>query len=257
MRHIQRIEPTTNSGNRELQVAASGLAVEAIWSLNDVGRFDIGEKVGVLALELAQRSGNPDAQSRAYSVLARVQYHRGEAGLAVKYAQQGASLRNIPDEQQTWLKLRYAAALSMVSRQEREARNVIENIEHFLADARSRGNQELDIAEMTGSVGRTLYDLGAYREARAYLNEAVKLLGHSSPRLQGIYLARQITASLRASQPSFAAERMLSLARVAPMVNSAQLDGHLKEVLGMSHHWRAVPEVSAARAQLRTALQGS
>jgi hypothetical protein len=257
MRHIRQITATTDGSDRALQAAAADLAVEAVWTLNDVGRLDVAEKVGRLALELAQLSDNADAQSKAYSVLARVQYHRGEAVLAVKYAQRGAGLNDVPAEQQAWLKLRHGWSLSMVNGQERAARDVIGDVQRFLADAQSSMQATLDMAELTGSVGRTLYDLGAHREARECLDEAVKLLGESSPRLQGIYLARQITASLKASQPTFAADRMLNLARVVPLVNSAQLNNHLKEVLAMSGHWRAVPEVRTARAQLHTVLQGA
>jgi transcriptional regulator with XRE-family HTH domain len=258
MRHIRQITAVTESSDRTLQSAAADLAIEAVWTLNDVGRLDVAEKVGRLALELAQLSHNANAQSRSYSVLARVQYHRGEAGLAVKYAQRGASLSDVSAEQLAWLKLRHGWSLSMVNGQEHEARDVIEDVQRFLADAKSSEPAfPLDIAELTGSVGRTLYDLGAHREARECLDEAVELLGEFSPRLQGIYLARQITASLQASQPTFAADRMLKLARVVPLVNSAQLNKHLKEVVAMSGHWRVVSEVRAARAQLRTVLQGA
>ena len=103
-----------------------------------------------------------------------------------------------------------------------------------------------------GSVGRAFYDLGDYRRAQDCLEEAMQILGGSSPQLHGIFLARQVAASLRATQPEFAADRMLTLARVVPLVNSVSLNNHVKDDLAASQTWRMVPEVRAARAQLRS-----
>jgi len=169
------------------------------------------------------------------------------------YAQHGAKLRDIPSQQQAWLKLRHGWSLSMVNGQEGEARHVLDDVQGFLADARGCAPQTIhDTGDLMGSVGRAFYDLRDYRAAQAWLDEAVRLLGGSSPRLHGIFLARQIAASLRAAEPEFAADRMLMLARIVPLVNSAQLNNNVQDVLAASHPWRTVPEVRAARAQLRT-----
>jgi tetratricopeptide (TPR) repeat protein len=254
MRHIRQITPALESRDKKLHMAASGLAVETVWTLNDSGRFEAGQKVGELALALARLSQDADTQSRALSVLARVQYSRGDGGLAVKYAQQGVKIHDLPAQQQAWLKLRYGWSLSMVGGQGTAARDVLDNVCGFLADPRSVDDPEesRDTVELMGDIGRVLYDLGEYRDAQACLDEAVQLLGGSSPHVHGLFLARQIAASLRASDPEFAADRMLTLARVVPLVNSVQLNNLVRDVLAASHPWRTVPEVRAARTQLRT-----
>src|ERR671914_2931457 len=56
MRHVRQIESVVAGRDRQLQEAASELAVETVWTLNDAHRFDAGENVGRLALELAKRS---------------------------------------------------------------------------------------------------------------------------------------------------------------------------------------------------------
>lgn len=254
MRHIQQIRSAVDGRDKKLQMAASGLAVETVYTLSDAGRFDTGQKVGELALTLARISRDADTQSRALSVLARVQYHRGDGGMAVKYAQQGAKLRDIPAQQQAWLKLRHGWSLSMVDSQERTARDVLDGVQRFLADGGGGNRQEVrDTADLMGSVGRALYDLREYHDAQVWLEDAVQHLGGSSPHLHGLFLARQITASLRAAQPEYAADRMLSLARVVPLVNSVRLNNDVKDILALSRPWRAVPEVHAARDQLLAA----
>jgi transcriptional regulator with XRE-family HTH domain len=254
MRHIRQITSAVESRDKKLHMATSDLAVETVWTLNDAGRVEAGQKVGELALTLARRSQDADTQSRALSVLARVQYSRGDGGLAVRYAQQGVKLHELPPQQQAWLKLRYGWSLSMVGGQEGAARDVLDEVRGFLADTRSVNDPEesRDTVELMGDVGRVLYDLGDYREAQGCLDKAVQLLGGASPHVHGLFLARQIAASLRAGQPEYAADRMLSLARVMPLVNSVQLNNNVKDVLAASYPWRAVPEVHAARAQLRT-----
>jgi tetratricopeptide (TPR) repeat protein len=176
--------------------------------------------------------------------------------MAIKYAQQAAKLRDIPSQQQAWLKLRQGWSLSMVRGKEKEARNVLDDVRHFLADAPCDDQQIRDNADLMGSVGRAFYDLGDYREAQTCLDEAVQRLGGSAPRYHGIFLARQVAASLRASEPEFAADRMLTLARIVPLVNSVQLDNFVRDVLAASYLWRKVPEVRAARAQLRAVWAG-
>lgn len=51
---------------------------------------------------------------------------------------------------------------------------------------------------------------------------------------------------------SLAAERMMVLARVAPLVDSGRLDDYLLEVLAESAKWATVPEIRDARNQLKT-----
>jgi hypothetical protein len=96
MRHIRRIEPALASRDRHLHEAASELAVQTVWTLNDARLFNAGENVGRLALELAKLSESADAQSRAYSALAALNAERGGADRALMYARDGVTLDATP-----------------------------------------------------------------------------------------------------------------------------------------------------------------
>jgi transcriptional regulator with XRE-family HTH domain len=254
IRHLRRIEPLIANRDRALQEAASHLAVETVWTLNDVRRFDAAENVGRIALELARRSDNTDAQSQAHSVLAAINIYRGEADRAVMYARRGTRLGGVPDAQQAWMRLHLGWSLASVPGQRRTSREVIEGVRELLGDDYLHRQSRLDAAHMAGDLGLALTDLGVYAEAQTLLGNAVTRLGHSWPTVQAILLANQITAALRAAQPSFAAERMLALARVAPLVNSPRVDASVRQILRLSSRWNAIPEAEAARAQLRVVL---
>jgi transcriptional regulator with XRE-family HTH domain len=252
IRHIRRVEPVIASSDRELQTAASDLAVEAVRTMNDAQRFDAGESIGRLALELSRRSGNNDAQSRAYSVLSQINTSRGEADRALAYAKEGVKLPDVTDAQQAWMRLRLGWSLATMSGQRSTSRDVIDSVRGPLEDTNGfYGQSQFDVAEMTGSVGRALSDLGAHEEAETPLREAVNHLAHSSPLVQGHCLTRLITAALHASEPSQAASDMLRLARVVPLVNSTRLDSYVREVIAASARWHAMPEMRDARDQLR------
>ncbi|MEO3783386.1 hypothetical protein ABGB12_08660 [Actinocorallia sp. B10E7] len=47
---------------------------------------------------------------------------------------------------------------------------------------------------------------------------------------------------------------MDTLSRIAPLVSSARLDGHLVEIMALSNPWRDVPEVKDMRGRLHTLL---
>ncbi|MGH3390729.1 MAG: hypothetical protein ACRDOO_17830, partial [Actinomadura sp.] len=104
---------------------------------------------------------------------------------------------------------------------------------------------------MSGA-GQVLSDLGAYQEAQACLDEALR--AGPSPLSTGYALARKSKAALRALQPDFAADQMLALARVAPLVHSTRLTRYLTEVLALSAQWQAMPEIREAREQLQSVL---
>jgi transcriptional regulator with XRE-family HTH domain len=251
MRHIRQLTPVIMGEGRKLQEAASGLAVQTAWTLTDVRRFDLAENIGRLALELARRSESADAQSQAFSALAAV--NRGQADRAVVYARHGVQLRDVPPAQQAWMRLRLGWSLALVQGQQKTSREVVESVRDLVGDSHGAyGWSSLDAADMMAGLGMALSDLGAYGEAHATLSEAVALLDQSAPNLQAGCVARQITSALRASQPSLAADRMLALARLTPLVNSPRIDAHVSEILAMSARWAGVPEMRDARAQLRT-----
>jgi tetratricopeptide (TPR) repeat protein len=252
MRHISRIQQVAEGRDSRLQAAASDVASSAVWTLADAGRFDLGDSVGRFALELAQRSGDADAQSRALSALTKIQVDRGDAGEAVRYALQALRLREVPDVQRNYLTLRLGEALSITPGQERAARDVIDGLRVTLADTEPQA--PLEVAAQMGTVGDVLYGLGAYREALACADESMQL--GPSLKSTGLNLARQAKVALRIRQPDLAADQMRILTRVVPLVHSAKLNGHLKEVLALalSAQWRTAPELQEARRQLQSVM---
>jgi tetratricopeptide (TPR) repeat protein len=256
MRHIRRIEPLVTGKDQKLQEAASSLAVEAAWTLNDARRFDAGENVGVLALTLARRSGSTDAQSRAYSVLAKINAERGERDRALRFAEAGARLHEVADVQRQWMNLRKGDIQAHLRGQGNAARNEIENVLGLLTDtAGFPGQSAFDVADMTGNAGNVLAKLGAYAEAQEVLSRAVQLYGDSSPTTVALCLAHQSAAALGSSQVDLAANHMLVLARVVPLINSPRVDGHVQKILAMSAPWGAVSDMREARGQLKALAQ--
>jgi predicted XRE-type DNA-binding protein len=255
MRHIRRIQSAVAGRDRKLQEAASELAVETVWTLQDARRFDASENVGRLALKLANRSESTDAQSCAYSALTATNYERGRADRALLYARDGVRIFEVPEAQQAWMRLRRGRTLALVHGQERASRDELESLQATLQDQGFAGQSSLDTADMMNGIGVGFNGIGAYGEAHNMLNEAVTQLGDASPYLRSRSLAQQVIAALGMSQPSLAADHMLALARVAPLVNSQRLDDYLREVLAESSKWAAVPEVRDAREQLKALTQ--
>ena len=252
MRHVRQIESAVAGRDRQLQEAASELAVETVWTLNDAHRFDAGEKVGRLALELAKRSQSTDAQSCAYSALAGLNMERGSVDRALMYARDGVKLSDVPQVQQAWMRLRKVRSLALVRGQENASRDELESVFTPLRDQRLSGQSAIDIADMMHGIGIALNGLGAYAEAHSTLDEAITLLGSSSPYLQSRCIAQQVMAALRMSEPSLAANRILCLAHVVPLVNSRRLDDYLRDVLAESARWATVPEIRDARDHLKS-----
>lgn len=103
LRHAQRLQPALTGTDRTLQTAASGLATWAAWVANDAGRFDTAEQVGRLALALAERAADREAQAAAYSALSRISIGRCRPDHAVVYAKRGAALPGITEARRAWL----------------------------------------------------------------------------------------------------------------------------------------------------------
>ena len=255
MRHVRRIESAVAGRDGQLQEAASELAVEAVWTLTDAHYFDAGENVGRLALELAKLSTSADAQSRAYSALTAINVERGRADRALTYAREGVRLPEVSEAQHAWMRIRKARALALVRGQQHTARDELAGIQEPLRHTQGfSGQSPFDVADMIGNVGKTLNGLGLHADAHTTLDEAVTLLGASSPNPQSHFLAQQVIAALRMSHVSLAANHMLALARVAPLVNSRRLDEYLRHVLAESATWATVPEVRDARNQLKALI---
>jgi transcriptional regulator with XRE-family HTH domain len=251
IKHVQRIKTLVTSKDRKLQEAASDLAVEAVWTLNDAHGFDAGENVGRLALTLARLSESTAAQSRSYSALTALNVERGDAGRALKYAERGVILPDVPDTQRTWVKLRKGWTQALLPGHEAAARDELESVGGVLRHNEGLCGQSLfDRADMLGQLGIAFQDLRVYGESQGALSDALNLFGDSSPTLTALCLAHQSIAALRASQDQLAADLMLHLAQAAALISSPRVDKSLRMVLAQSAKWSSVPAIRDARAHL-------
>lgn len=244
LRHMKKVGFAISGKDRKLQAAASDLACETARIFYDSRRYDVAQRAGSFALNLARRSGDVDRQANACSALSRISIDRGNGDRGIMYARQGLSLPDIPLAQRAWLKLRLARSLALVPGQERAARDRLAE----LGD--TEGLSAYERADMKGNVGVALIRMRAYPGGHAAIAEAVTLSRQCSPLLLVAYQAWKVEAALAASEPLMAAEHMTALARIAPMVSSARVNSHITGILAMSARWACVPEMRQAREHL-------
>ncbi|GAA5072716.1 hypothetical protein GCM10023259_072820 [Thermocatellispora tengchongensis] len=251
IRHVRHLESALTGDDRHLQAAASDLAFWAAWIARDAGRFDTAEHLGRLALALAERAGDQEAQSAACSALSKISANRHRLDQAVMYAQRGIAFQEITDERRAWLYVRLGDALARVGGQEYSAHDALARAQGFAENLPN----VVDTADLIMSAGGALSKLRAYEDAYSSLGEAVRLSGDRSPLLRADTLCFQAVTALHAADPLFAADRMFGLARVTPLISSSRLDKKLNELLAISARWTAVPEIRSAREQLHTIRQ--
>jgi transcriptional regulator with XRE-family HTH domain len=246
LRHLKKVTFAISGKDGRLQSAASELACEAARIFYDSRQYDMAQRAGTFALDLARRCGDVDGQAGACSALSRISIDRGHGDRGIMYARQGLALPDLSPSQRAWLKLRMARSLALVGGQERAARDRLAE----LGDA--EGLSAYEKADMKGNVGVALTGMRAYPEAHAAIAEAVALGGQCSPLLLVAYKAWQAEAALAASEPLMAADHMARLARIAPMVSSARVNAHIAGILGLAARWADVPEMREAREHLRS-----
>ncbi len=101
-------------------------------------------------------------------------------------------------------------ALGLLS-EKRHSRIILDKAQEIGADL-----PDFQRARLTGNVGVAFYEQGDWGTAHHTFREAVELISSTSPLLGANYLARQVQAALRASQPLLAAELMKPLGRRHP-----------------------------------------
>jgi predicted XRE-type DNA-binding protein len=252
MGHVSRIEKAlAEARTTSLQSAASGLANQAALVLYDADRLHAADRAAALSLELATRAGEPEGRARAYDALSRISLYRGDFGRAAAYAKQGLRIADITNNQRASLNMRLGRSLALIPGQRAPSRAALDQ-------ARSVGGlSAFDEAALVGDVGIGLGHLRVYREAGALLREAAESIGQWSPLFQAQYLGRQIQTALRASDPSFAADRMTELARALPLVTSARVNKRVVDILETSAAWARVPEIREAREHLHAVVPAS
>lgn len=245
LRHIQRIRRAINSADPALQSASSELARKASLILFDAKKRQTAEQAGGLALALARKAGYTEGAAYAFENLCTFS-QRVDAHRAATYAERGLRLPGLSDEHRARLNVRLGTSL---------ARTRGHGVQRLTLDALDQaqsidGMSSATKAMIMGNVGIALRRLGLYDGANTSLAESVRLF-RDSPHMHSLYLAHQIKSALASSEPTLAADRMFALTRLVPLIASARLEEHIREILAAAAHWADVPEIRAAGGQLR------
>lgn len=248
VRQVNKVKGALDGKDKALQSAASDLARRTSQVLYDSRRLNAAEHIGGLSLALAIRAGDDNAQARAYLTLSTVSAYQGNGERGALHAQSGLKLNDLAPSERAELYARLGRALSLVRGQKRQTRRALDLAQGF------DGLQRPYLEAITGCIGLAMENLEAYDDADKYLSAAVRLHDSWSPLCQALYLGHQATTALRAGDPSMAADRMLTLGHLGPLVTSSQVNHLVSDILSRSATWSRVPEMRDARDQLRTAF---
>jgi hypothetical protein len=239
-RHIARAVPAARGDGAALQAAASRLCRQAALILHDVRSLDAAEQAAGQALALGRLAGDPAAQARACDTLSLITAHLPD-GRGAGYARHGLAVHGTPASDRAVLSARLGRSLALLPGHDREARASLDRALELA------GGQS---AEIAGNVGIGLTDLGLPVKAEDHLAAAVRLTA-GSPFLSALWVARQAKTAIRARQPDQAAQEMMTLAGLAPLVESPRLAIHLRHIYDGTRGWSAIHEVRSARDALR------
>jgi hypothetical protein len=243
-RHVARAVPAAQAGGAPLQAAASRLCRQAALILHDARSIDRAEQTAAGALALGRSAGDLDAQARACDTLSLITACF-VAGKGAGYARHGLALPEVPASDRAVLAARLGRALALSG----EGRDARASLEHAL----ELTGQAPPSAEITGNAGIAFADLGMPGRAGEYLAAAVRLSA-SSPFVRSLYVSRQTKAAIRARQPEQAAAEMMTLAGLAPLVQSPRLGFHLRHIHDGTRRWDAIRDVRDAREALREVM---
>jgi transcriptional regulator with XRE-family HTH domain len=243
LRHAHGVKTAIKSSDRELQIAAAELTHQAAMVMYDARKFQKAEQIGKFSLALAMRSKDLNSQARACQTLSQINTCQGRGERGAEYALHGLRFPDISPSERALLSVRLGRALALMPGQERKARSALDTAQNI------DGVHPPYAQSITGNVGIALDSLRIYSEADAYLAKTVE--SSLSPLGQALYLAHQVTTALHAAEPALAADRMHSLANIAPLVTSSHVDQHVREILAASARWAEVREIRTSRDQLR------
>jgi transcriptional regulator with XRE-family HTH domain len=246
VRHLGKIGQAINVRDRNLQVAAAGLARAVAHVLHDARLYGKAENAGNLALVLAQRAEHVDDTANAYELMCQVSSYRGDYRRAAMYAQRGLALPALTDESKARLSVRLGVSLAKINSHgiERKSRHLLDAAHEF--DCSSPAT----IAMITGSSGIVLSRFGRHEEAGDSLDEAVHYF-EGIPLMRGLWLGESAQAAMRAADPAKAAAQMHALARISPLITSSHFERKVNEIIAGSARWVSAPEMRDAREQLR------
>jgi transcriptional regulator with XRE-family HTH domain len=249
-RHFTKVCSLVTGKDIQLQRAASYLARQIAWTLQDARRYEAAENVAATAFQLARGADDIEAQGLALSCLSNNDIERRRT-TGTKYAYAGMQLHEIDPSDHALLTIRMGRSLALVGGRERDAR---QHIDRALS---AEGLSLFDASEIMGHAGWGLLDLGLYADAYSSLGEAAELR-EQWPALHANCLGGQVQAALHAHERTprgswleMAVERMHAFARAVPLVSSARVDSRVIDILAATTQWNKVPAIRAARDQLR------
>jgi tetratricopeptide (TPR) repeat protein len=233
-RHAARVIPAARRGGPALRASASRLCRQSALILNDVRQLDRAAQAAAAAADLGDMPG----QARALDTLSLIiTPYDGARGAG--YARRGLALADVPDADRAVLSARLGRALALTG----DARHARASLDRALELAGPS-------AEIYGNVGIGLTDLGLPGKAGPYLAGAVRLSA-ASPFVRSLYVSRQAKAAIRAKRADEAAQDMMTLASLVPLVDSPRLGFHLRHILDGTRDWDAIGEVRDARDALK------
>ncbi len=248
-RQLRRVQSViVGSKDRRLLSAASSLAEQVSGVHYDARDLPQARKAGKLAAAFAQLADDREQQARAFNDLSVFYCYESDGARGERYARLALATPGISPMWEAQASVSLGRALGLLH-EKRHSSIVLDRVRQIAAEL-----TDIQRAKLTGNVGVALHEQGDWKAAQETLNEAVKGISASSPLRGANYLARQVQAAFKASEPFLAIDLMHSLVRIAPLVSSARLDGYLSEIMTLSHPWKGTPAVRDMREQLRILL---
>lgn len=254
--YIERIgiPDVINGTDRKLQVATARLVNAHALTLYDADRLNYAEGVAGTSLALAQASGDREIQAVMYATLSQIATHAGAGDRGRHYADEGLKIGDINDALRAELIKRKMRALAILPQKEESAvlraYADIHNLDESSEDSFNVGSfKGLDI-----NLGVALSNLGKYQAAIRPFSDSARRFAEWSPYFYAQSLHGEIMSLLHVRMPEDAADRMLVLAHLMPLINSAQLHNDIKEIIGASAPWARASGMRDARDQLRTVV---
>jgi hypothetical protein len=243
--------------DKDLQVATAKLVRMHAFTLYDADRTDAAEGVAKTALALARKSQDPEIQALTYVTLSQVATFAGAGDRGRYYAREGMKIPEIGPELRAELYKREMRSLAVLPGQERavlDAYTGIHNLDQRFADAfRVDSFDGLNL-----NLGVALSDLGMHKSAVQAFSNSAQHYANTSPHYYAQSLQGEILSLLHIGMPDVAADRMLTLAHVLPLINSARLHKDVREVLDASGAWaKRHPPLRDSRDQLKAVITSS
>jgi hypothetical protein len=240
--------------DRKLQVAAARLVKQYALTLYDADRLNAAESVAKSSLALAQEARAPEIQALMYATLSQIATYSGAGDRGLNYALAGLQVPDVSDALRAELLKRKMRSLAILPGHQKAALGAYDGI-HSLDQGSADSFRVEAFAGLSLNLGTALSDLGRHHAAIRAFSDSAQHYAQSSPHYHAQSLEGEITSLLHAHMPEVAAARMLLLAHVLPLVNSARDQKEAGAILDASARWMNVPAVREARDQLREATR--